>query len=594
MDETEREETESTVFDIDQKFQRIFEHTTEGIFQAGLDGRFLSVNPSLARLLGYGSSPELRGSIREMKTQLFVDPVRHDELIRLVKEHDAVPNFEALMKRKDGEVCWISMNVRTVRDKLGNVISFEGTMRDVTKRKEAEDALAESEERYRTVIEHSNDGIAIVHEGRHFYVNRKFVEMFGYEEADQIIDTPVIKNVHPEDREKVREINARRTKGLQVPPRYEFKGVTQDGRIIYLEASAAGTVYRNLPVMLVFLRDITERKRAEEMFFQSHRQLEQLNRAKTKAVNHISHELKTPLSVIQGSLRLLRNRLAGGALADQAETIFQTMEKHIARLFQMQKEADGILRATREVEAAPLLNDLWRLKERLSGVAEFPAGVEACWNGLFEWVQGLLPGSETFRPVDLSPLLSELVERAGRLGAGRRLRIRVEVEDGVRVLMDTSVLADMVEGLLRNAIENTPDGGMVTLSAEERSDGVVLRVTDTGVGITEEDQRYIFDGLFHAKDTELYSSKEAYNFGAGGKGLHLLRMKVYAQRSGFDLSVQSVRCRYLSDAENECPGDITLCPHCTTTGDCYASGTTFTAVLTSGGGTPEPVDKPVD
>jgi len=572
------DETETPVFDIEQKFQRIREHTTEGIFQASFEGRFVSANPSLARLFGYSSSSELLESASEIRSQLFVDPIRYDELIRLLREHDAVPNFEALMTRKTGEVFWVSMNVRVVHDRRKSPSLFEGTVRDITKRKEAEEALAESEERYRTVIEHSNDGIAIVHDGRHVYVNPKFVEMFGYKKVDDIIGTPVIRTVHPDDRERVREIHSRRTKGLPVPARYEFKGITKDGRAMYLEASAAGITYRNLPVILVFLRDITERKNAEEIFLQSHRQLEQLNRAKTKAVNHISHELKTPLSVIQGSMRLLRGRLAATPFTEQTEPMFQTMEKNLLRLFQMQKVADGILRTTREVDSMTLLDDIGRLRERLTDLAELPPEVSAWCEGLQGWVSNRLPGKEAFQPVELHSLLAESAEKALRMAEGRRVGVRVEGKENLCVLMDSSVIAEMVDGLLRNAIENTPDGGMVTLSAEERQN-VVVRVSDTGVGITEEDQKYIFDGLFHAKDTELYTSKRAYSFGAGGNGLDLLRMKVNAQRFSFGLSLESLRCRYLCDEGEECPGDIAQCSHCTTTGDCYLSGSSFSLVL---------------
>jgi PAS domain S-box-containing protein len=582
------DETENSVLNFEQKFQRILEHATEGIFQAGLEGRFVSANPSFARLFGYSSSPELLESVHQMRDQVFVDPIRYDELVRLLREHDGVPNFEALVRRKGGESFWVSMDVRMVYDRSRNRALFEGTVRDVTKRKEAEEALAESEERYRTVIEHSNDGIAIVHEGRHLYVNRKFVEMFGYHGVDEIIGMPVIETVHPEDRRRVGEINARRTKGLPVPARYEFKGITKGGGMMHLEASAAGITYRNLPVILVFLRDITERKNAEEIFLQSHRQLEQLNRAKTKAVNHISHELKTPLSVIQGSMRLLRGRLDGTPFAEQAESMFQAMEKNLLRLFQMQKEAERLLRATRDVDSLALLDDINRLKERLTDLGELPPDISASCDGLREWVSGCLPGTETFRPIRMHSFLSEGAKKALALAADRRVNIRVEGNEDIRVLMDPTVLSEMIDGLIKNAIENTPDGGMVTLSVEER-ESVFVVTSDTGVGITEEDQKCIFDGLFHAKDTERYTSKRPYSFGAGGKGLDLLRMKVNAQRFAFGLSVKSIRCPYLSDEEDECPGDIALCAHCTTTGDCYLSGSTFSLVLTKEG-TKEPSD----
>jgi PAS domain S-box-containing protein len=164
-----------------------------------------------------------------MRSQLFADPLRHGEMVRLLNEHSVLPSFEAQMRRSDGIARWISLDVRTVRDDHGSVLFHEGTMRDITKRKLAEEALAESEERYRTVIEHSNDGIAIVHDGRHLFVNRRFVEMFGYTDMDEIIGEPIIRLVHPDDRERVAEINDRRKKGERVPERYEFKGVTRDG-----------------------------------------------------------------------------------------------------------------------------------------------------------------------------------------------------------------------------------------------------------------------------------------------------------------------------------------------------------------------------
>ena len=98
---------------------------------------------------------------------------------------------------------------------------------------------------------------------------------------------------------------------------------------------------------------------------------------------------------------------------------------------------------------------------------------------------------------------------------------------GIYILMDPAVLRDVIDGLVRNGIENTPDGGCVTISLEERGEQVLVHVTDSGVGISEENQQYIFDGLFHTEDTELYASRLPYEFGAGGKGLDLLRMKIY-------------------------------------------------------------------
>ncbi len=167
----------------EQRYRHIFENAMEGIFEAGMDGRFVSANPALAKLHGYDTPAELIEAIDNIRDRLFIDPDRHRQMIALLKERDAVRDFEARMRARDGSEHWVSINVRAFKDAGGKILFYEGTMMDITTRKEAEKALAESEERYRTVIEHSNDGIAITRGGIHEYVNSRFVEMFGYNSA---------------------------------------------------------------------------------------------------------------------------------------------------------------------------------------------------------------------------------------------------------------------------------------------------------------------------------------------------------------------------------------------------------------------------
>jgi PAS domain S-box-containing protein len=476
----------------------------------------------------------------------------------------------------------VSRNIRVFRDEHGRILFFEGTMVDISERKEAERALAESEERYRTVIEHSTDGIAITHHGRHIYVNSRFVKMFGYDSADEIVNKPLALIVHPDDRERVMNIYTRRVTGQLVPSVYEFKGITRSGGVIYVDISAADVTYRDHPVGLIFLRDVTERKRAEEVFLQSHRQLEQLNRAKTKAVDHISHELKTPLAVIQGNVRVLRRKLEGIIGQDAYEETLQAIDRNLERLFHMQRDADEILRTSRELEAASLPDELDRLKIRLEDLGETPPEIDGCWQDLKKWVAALAPRTTgAFQPIELGVFLVQAAERARRLAAHRRLDVQVEGAQGVYILMDPAILREVIDGLVRNAIENTPDGGRVAISIEERGEGdVLVHVTDSGIGISGENQQYVFDGLFHAEDTDIYASRQPYDFGAGGKGLDLLRMKTYAERFGFFLSMKSTRCRYMPTDRDACPGRISDCTHCRTTADCYESGcTTFTVTF---------------
>jgi PAS domain S-box-containing protein len=134
---------------------------------------------------------------------------------------------------------------------------------------EAETALRESEERYRTAIENSNDGVAIDKDGFHLFVNKRYLELFGYDSLESAIGEPLIATVHPDDKDRVTEIHRKRQRGGEVPERYEFIGIRKDGKVLYVEVSGTRITYRGETVTLAYLRDVTERKRAEEALTES-------------------------------------------------------------------------------------------------------------------------------------------------------------------------------------------------------------------------------------------------------------------------------------------------------------------------------------
>jgi len=122
-------------------YQSIVEHAIEGIFQTTPDGRYLLANPALAQIYGYSSVDELQGGVKEIARQLYVDPARRAEFIRLMSQQDAVWGFESPIYRKDGSVIWISENVRVIRGEDQNVRYYEGTVEDITERKRVEEEL---------------------------------------------------------------------------------------------------------------------------------------------------------------------------------------------------------------------------------------------------------------------------------------------------------------------------------------------------------------------------------------------------------------------------------------------------------------------
>ena len=136
----------------EEKYRSIFENAVEGIFQTTADGRFLTANPALARMYGYGSPEELLTTVSNIEDQLYVDPERRAEFNRVVQEHDVVSGFEIQIYRKDESVMWASVSARAVRDTSGELLGYEGTVEDITERKRAEEALREIREAERRRI----------------------------------------------------------------------------------------------------------------------------------------------------------------------------------------------------------------------------------------------------------------------------------------------------------------------------------------------------------------------------------------------------------------------------------------------------------
>jgi len=128
----ERERTE-------EKYRNIYENAMEGIFQVAPDGHFISANPSLANIHGYGSPEEFIKNVKTIRS-IYVNPDDHHRLINLLFDQGAVRNYEAKMYHKDGSQKWISVNVRLVRDAQAKPLFYEGTMMDITNRKMAKDA----------------------------------------------------------------------------------------------------------------------------------------------------------------------------------------------------------------------------------------------------------------------------------------------------------------------------------------------------------------------------------------------------------------------------------------------------------------------
>ncbi len=123
----------------EEKYRSIFENSVEGIFQTSLDGRYISANPALARIYGYDNTEELVKGIGDIERQLYLDPNRREEFRRRIVTDGVVTGFESQVYRRDGSVIWISEAARGVRNVDGQIVIYEGTVVDITERKQLEE-----------------------------------------------------------------------------------------------------------------------------------------------------------------------------------------------------------------------------------------------------------------------------------------------------------------------------------------------------------------------------------------------------------------------------------------------------------------------
>ncbi|MDQ5986525.1 MAG: hypothetical protein CSYNP_02255 [Syntrophus sp. SKADARSKE-3] len=184
-DNTERKRAEEALRDSEEKYRNIFEYSVEGIFQSTPDGHFRSLNQASAEILGYESPDELIADVKDLAKQHYANPEDRQLFRRKIEEAGEVRNYEIQFLRRDGEKIWISLNARTVRDKDGKVLYYEGTHENITPRKMMEGALIESERRMTDIINFLPDATFVIDlHGKVIFWNRAIEEMTGVKAED--------------------------------------------------------------------------------------------------------------------------------------------------------------------------------------------------------------------------------------------------------------------------------------------------------------------------------------------------------------------------------------------------------------------------
>ncbi len=269
---TESKQAEERLRESEARYRNIFENSVEGLYQSLPEGTFFSVNPALARILGYESPEEVIESISDIATQFYVNPEDRVSLLNILHEQGAAFDFESLVKRKDGGTVWITVNARVVRDKKGRPFMYEGSVVDITERKRTEEALRLTQ--FSVDIAPLNI-YWINREGRLVYANEIACESLGYTGEEMLelhisdIDTTIARETWDEYWNERSQYDIRR---------FEAKHRRKDGSSFPVGVTSHYKEYGGKEYMFVYSYDLTERVRAGEALRRSRELLNEVQR----------------------------------------------------------------------------------------------------------------------------------------------------------------------------------------------------------------------------------------------------------------------------------------------------------------------------
>ena len=263
----ERIQVAEALRQAEEKYRSIFENAISGIFQVTPDGRYISANPALAQIYGYASPEELIAKLTQLKQKIYVDPNCRTEFTRLMHQDGAVSHYESQVYRQDSSTIWISENARAVRDANGALLYYEGSVEDITQRKQAEAKLQESEQKLRQVIDLVPHFIfAKNKDGQFILVNQATAETYGTTVEEMLNKkeeefAQSSHQVHHFGEDDLQVIISRQPKHI---PEETMTDVFGNVRILQTTKIPFFVAGSDTPAVLGIAIDITERKRVEQ------------------------------------------------------------------------------------------------------------------------------------------------------------------------------------------------------------------------------------------------------------------------------------------------------------------------------------------
>lgn len=480
-DVTERRQAEAALRESEERYALAVRGANDGLWDWNLHSGQLHCSPRWRAMLGFPDDAE------PLESEAWLQRVHPEDVAAVRREIDThlkgLSSFlrsEHRINHPKTGVRWMLVRGQAVRDATGSPIRMVGSQTDMTERKRVLEALRESEERYRLVVELCPEAIVVHADGKVTYINQAGAKLFGASNPGQLVGRNVLDFVHPEFREFAANRIARiRRDGIDTTPARE-KLLRLDGSVIDVEVVGAAIPVNGKTANLAVVRDIAERKLWEQRLIEAREGALAASRAKSDFLAAVSHELRTPLHQIFIAADLIA---ATELSAEQAEYL------EIYR-----RAADTLLN---------LIDDLLDLAQVEAGRIEIKS-----------------------TPFAMSDLVDAAIKPAESLAVQKGLNLSAVVKPGVpaRVVGDTNRILQVLANLINNAIKFT-DAGSVCLTIEPDADGLSagdlrFTVTDTGIGIARDKLDKVFR-VFTQADGSIFR-----RYGGTGLGLAICKRLV--------------------------------------------------------------------
>jgi PAS domain S-box-containing protein len=458
--------------------RRIMEVIPGGIVHVRADGSIVTANPEALRVLGLSFDDLSQRYVADFDTETIHEDgtpcgYEHYPVSRALATGEPQSGHTIGVRRPDGQTSWAVFTAVPLEDPAsGGTAGAVVTFLDITERKRAERALAESEARYRELVETSPDPMAIVHEGKLVFVNAAGARLLGAESAASLLGAELESLVPPERRRALGEYTRRRLSGESLPPT-EDRLLRRDGTSVDVEIAAASFAWSGKPAALFVARDLTERKRAEERLRELENKFQQTQKLESLGVlaGGIAHDFNNLLAAILGNASLARHQLPPGSAADESLSAIETASQRAADLTAQMLAYSG---RGRFLVRPILLSDLVReMIELLSTVISKKAMLRCSFAHELPLIEG--------DPGQIQQVVMNLIVNASDALGDAPGTISVK----------TSTLHATRELLSRTYVdENLAEGRYA-----------VLEVSDTGEGMDAATRERVFDPFFTTKTT---------------------------------------------------------------------------------------------